>query len=42
MGRQDASRGFTGALDEISVYDRGLTAAEIARIHAAGSKRKCL
>jgi hypothetical protein len=32
---------FNGNLDEITVYDRGLTEPEIAAIHAAGTHGKC-
>jgi hypothetical protein len=32
---------WQGSIDELSVYDRALTAAELAAIHAAGSAGKC-
>ncbi len=32
---------YNGALDEVSIYNRGLTAAEIQAIYAAGSAGKC-
>ena len=33
--------GMQGAVDEVTVYDRALAAAEIAAIHAAGPRGKC-
>lgn len=33
---------FSGRIDEVSVYNRALSAEEIAAIHAAGSAGKCL
>lgn len=41
IGRQSASRSLIGAVDEISVYDRALSASEVAAIYGAGSKGKC-
>lgn len=32
---------FTGEVDEVEVFDRALTAAEIAAIYNAGSAGKC-
>src|SRR5205823_6488774 len=32
---------YAGLLDEVSIYNRALTAAEIASIYNAGSTRKC-
>jgi Concanavalin A-like lectin/glucanases superfamily len=46
MGARRANDGLletflTGSLDEVSYYDRALTADEIAELHAAGSAGKC-
>lgn len=34
-------RHFNGQVDEVSIYNRGLSAAEVAAIHSAGSAGKC-
>ena len=33
---------FTGKLDEVSIYNRALSASEIAAIYNAGAAGKCL
>jgi len=40
-GANDATTVFQGAVDELSLYNVGLTAAQIAAIHAAGTAGKC-
>jgi hypothetical protein len=40
--RGDLSHSFLGSIDEISFYNRALTAAEIQAIYQAGSAGKCL
>jgi Concanavalin A-like lectin/glucanases superfamily len=35
------TRNFDGLIDEVSIYNRALSAGEIATIHAAGSAGKC-
>ncbi len=35
------SRYFDGLIDEVSIYNRGLTANEVASLYAAGSAGKC-
>ena len=37
-----ASFTFWGSIDEISLYDRGLLAEEVASIHASGTAGKCV
>ena len=37
----DPSRGFMGLVDEVSIYNRALTASEIQAIYAAGRGGKC-
>ena len=43
LGAESSAGRFnlTGMLDEITVYNRALTPAEIASIYAAGSAGKC-
>jgi len=41
-GQFSQDRQFAGLLDEVSLYDRALTADEIAAIYLAGSSGKCL
>jgi hypothetical protein len=43
VGREDSflPRPFNGLIDEISIYSRALTAAEIRSIYSAGSHGKC-
>ena len=36
-----ATRNFDGLIDEVSIYNRALSAGEIATIHTAGSAGKC-
>ena len=42
MGARPAygSRGFTGSIDELSIYNRALSAPEIQAIYSAGSAGK--
>lgn len=40
-GGSDARSSFFGDIDELSIYNRALTAVEIAAIHAAGTAGKC-
>jgi hypothetical protein len=37
----DSTRTLTGAVDEVTIYNRAITGAEIASIYAAGSAGKC-
>ena len=44
FGRDPANlstRTFVGAIDEVSLYDRALTPADVASLYAAGSAGKC-
>jgi hypothetical protein len=41
MGFLDPTRLLNGVVDEVTVYNRALTGAEIASIYAAGSAGKC-
>jgi hypothetical protein len=40
-GRNSNGRSWNGRMDEITVYNRGLSAAEIAAIYGAGAAGKC-
>jgi len=42
IGGRGMTGTFAGLIDELTVYDRVLTAAEIAAIHSAGSAGKCI
>ena len=37
----DPYRRLDGAVDEVSIYDRALTAQEVSAIYAAGAAGKC-
>jgi hypothetical protein len=43
IGREDSflPRAFTGAIDEVGIYNRSLSAAEIQSIFGAGGNGKC-
>ena len=42
IGRGNGSLlGFNGRVDELTIYQRGLAAAEVATIFAAGPSGKC-
>ena len=42
IGRGDSTQyPFRGAIDEVTIYDRALTDAEIATIAAQGTAGKC-
>jgi hypothetical protein len=41
MGFLDATRLLNGVVDEVTVYSRALTGAEVASICVAGSAGKC-
>ncbi len=42
IGARGSSNPFSGALDEVSLYNRALSAAEIQAIYNAGSAGKCV
>jgi len=42
IGARNNEDSFNGLIDEVSVYNRGLSVAEVAAIYAAGSGGKCL